>query len=189
MFPFTRRASPKFVRRLLQAEPDCSRDTDEFWQRLAETIAWCQAHVDLGAPDTSLRPASFRPRVLEPNYFSAVRSVGIWRGHEAKATSNDRTLADGRLLLYFPDAELADGAAEAESRGFFDVNNAPPHATWVGIFRDDAPRDNSCATYLVAWVPPALIELADRGITVNPEECILWLSSSDVALRALLPEL
>jgi hypothetical protein len=180
---------PQFTRRLLQGEPDCKSNLDQFWERLTQTIAWCQQHVDGAAPGVCLRPESFRPRVLVRNYFEAVRSVALSRAHQVSATPTNRSLGGGRLLLYFPDAELADGAAEAESRGFFDVNNAPPYGTWVGLFRDAASRRDSFATYLLAWVPPAFIELADRGIAVNPEECIVWFPSRDVGLRALLPEM
>jgi hypothetical protein len=35
------------------------------------------------------------------------------------------------------------------------------------------------ADFLVAWVPPAFIELANGGIEVNPEECIVWLDTLD----------
>lgn len=34
--------------------------------------------------------------------------------------------SEGRLLLYWPDQSLADGAAEYASIGFFDVDNTPP---------------------------------------------------------------
>jgi hypothetical protein len=40
-------------------------------------------------------------------------------------------LCGGRLVAYFPDDNLFDGAAEAESQGFFDVDNIPPYDTWV----------------------------------------------------------
>jgi hypothetical protein len=35
------------------------------------------------------------------------------------------------------------------------------------------------ANFLVAWVPPVFIDLADKGILVNPEECIAWLDTLD----------
>jgi hypothetical protein len=41
------------------------------------------------------------------------------------------SLLGGRLMVYFPDAALADGAAEVQSRGFFDVHNTPPWDTWI----------------------------------------------------------
>jgi hypothetical protein len=70
----------------------------------------------------------------------------------------------GRLLLYAPNENLFDGAAQYTSKGFFDVNNIPPWDTWVCFFEK----------YLVSWVPPQLVELASQGIDVNPEGCILW---------------
>ena len=40
-------------------------------------------------------------------------------------------LAGGRLLLYAPDENLCDGAAQSSSKGFFDVDNIPPWDTWI----------------------------------------------------------
>lgn len=70
----------------------------------------------------------------------------------------------GRLLLYSPSENVACGAAEASSNGFFDTNNVPPWDIWL---------DFSDGT-LVSWVPPALVDVAQMGVFVNPEECIRW---------------
>jgi len=75
---------------------------------------------------------------------------------------NRNTNVGGRLLLYTPSENLACGAAEASSNGFFDVNNIPP---W------DISLDLSEGT-LVSWVPPALLDVAQMGI--HPEACIRW---------------
>jgi len=40
--------------------------------------------------------------------------------------------------------------------------------------------------YLIAWVPPELVSLADEGIAVNPEQCIRWLSSTSIELAKAL---
>jgi hypothetical protein len=85
-------------------------------------------------------------------------------------------LAGGRLLLYSPDENLCDGAAQYTSKGFFDVDNIPPWDTWVCFFEQ----------YLVSWVPPKLVELANQGIDVNPERCILW--APDTALNYRNPD-
>ena len=85
--------------------------------------------------------------------------------------------AGGRLLAYFPDEELSDGAAEAETNGFFDINNAPPWDTWVALFREPR-RDRSTADCLVSWVPETFTQSVDRGISVNPEQCIQWLGQT-----------
>jgi len=70
----------------------------------------------------------------------------------------------GRLLLFAPEENLACGAAEYGSLGYFDVNNVPPWDTWITMLEG----------YLVSWVPPQLIPLVQEGLDVNPEQCILW---------------
>lgn len=80
----------------------------------------------------------------------------------------DIGLEGGKLLLYAPDENLFDGAAEYSSRGFFDVDNIPPWDTWICLFEE----------YVLSWVPPQLLDLANAGIEVNPEQCILWAPES-----------
>jgi len=70
----------------------------------------------------------------------------------------------GRLLLYWPEENLACGAAQASSGGFFDADNVPPWDMWVAYE----------GRVLISWVPPGLIELAQMGIDANPENCIQW---------------
>jgi hypothetical protein len=106
--------------------------------------------------------------------------------------TENASLIGGRLLVYFPDADLADGAAEVQSRGFFDVHNVPPWDTWIALADDGAAADVSYRQYVVTWVPSNLVTLAAAGIEVNPEECIAWLEDAAVhardELRHLLPE-
>lgn len=86
-------------------------------------------------------------------------------------TQIDALVDDGRLLIYFPDENLCDGAAPAASDGFFDENNIPPWDTWLMYVIEKGRWGKN---YLIAWVPPELLELATAGVDVNPEECILW---------------
>jgi hypothetical protein len=95
-------------------------------------------------------------------------------------------LQGGRLLAYFPDDTLSDGVAGEESNGFFDEANIPPYDTWVWMVQDvrtitrkNGTTEEMPANFLVAWVPPAFIELANKGILANPEECIAWLDQLD----------
>jgi hypothetical protein len=106
------------------------------------------------------------------------------RRHEVTIDGTERSIGGGRLLVYFPDDELADGAAETESEGFFDGHNAPPWDTWVAMV-EDAGRSNR-NPYLVAWVPKEFTAHAQRGIDVNPEKCICWLDDCDLAIKSLL---
>ena len=166
-------------------------DDKSYELRLAQTIAWCSARADPSQPAKSLRNDELRPWVLETDRATTVRRVLEERAatdREVRSASPVQSVEDlrsGRLLLYFPDGNLADGAAEAETGGFLDIENVPPWDTWIGLFRDDS-ADISYADYLVSWVPSVLVASVERGIYVNPEECILWLADSNVPLvRAL----
>src|SRR5215469_4272277 len=83
---------------------------------------------------------------------------------KTSAGKDDDTIVGGRLLLYKPSENLACAAAEASSNGFFHVNNVLRWEIWV----DFSERT------LVSWVAPALVDVAQMGIDVNPEECIRW---------------
>jgi hypothetical protein len=163
-------------------------DDVAFERRLAETISWCASRARGDEPRRSLRSESLSPSVLAVNRASCVRSVvasrsGLVRDVGQRLVGRP-SLLGGRLLVYFPDADLADGAAEVQSRGFFDVHNVPPWDTWIALARETGTRaDASYGEYIVAWVPPALLELAQAGISVNPEECIAWLDDADVSAR------
>jgi hypothetical protein len=159
----------------------------QFKVRLAQTIFWCASRADRANPATALRTPELRPRLLEENRSSAVNTVvcarQLFGGVDIRKATIPTALGGGRLLVYFPNDDLACGAAEHETAGFFDVNNVPPWDTWVDFLEDQQPNIDSFDTeYLVAWVPPELVSLADQGIAANPEQCILWLSDTSVEL-------
>jgi hypothetical protein len=77
----------------------------------------------------------------------------------------------GRFLLFYPEHNLEDGAAQAASRGFFEWDNVPPWDIWLASIVDGYEEFQ---IYLIAWVPPEFLELASDGIDVNPEKCIRW---------------
>jgi predicted transcriptional regulator len=166
-------------------------DDKPFELRLAEAIAWCSDRANPNEPANSLRSDQLRPWMLEIDRATTVRHVLESRAstdrlvRAASPVGGHSDLASGRLLLYFPDANLADGAAEAETGGFFDVDNVPPWDTWVGLFRDET-ADASFASHLVSWVPGTFVASVDRGIHVNPEECIAWLEEARVPLAKTL---
>lgn len=78
--------------------------------------------------------------------------------------AKDAPAAAGRLLVYWPNENLADGAAEYASFGFFDADNTPPWDTWVAF----------SGKALLSWVPGELVDLVSKGIEANPEACIGW---------------
>lgn len=164
---------------------------ERFKVRLAQTIFWCAPRIDIRNPATSLRTPELRPRLLEESRASAVDAVCYAResygGIEIRKATIPGDLGGGRLLVYFPNNDLACGAAEQETAGFFDINNVPPWDTWVAYVQDEQPNIDSFDTeYLIAWVPPEFVGLASEGISVNPEQCILWLSDTSVELASTL---
>ena len=166
------------------------KDSTSFDQRLAEAIAWCCDRVMPSDPKHSLRYDSLYPSILSETRADVVLSVLMYRAawlqqRDIKPITKDGQLRQGRLLCYFPDADLADGAAQVASEGFFDVNNIPPWDTWVGLYGSDL-EDVSRKVYLISYVPEAHTSHARRGIEVNPEECIMWLYDTDTPISNVL---
>ncbi|MGE0551120.1 MAG: hypothetical protein AB7R00_28930 [Kofleriaceae bacterium] len=166
-------------------------DDAPFAQRLSETIAWCRPRARRDNPQRSLRSDALRPWLLASDrgwtVFSVIRNRALYlfRNPPERALPADLAqLEVGRLLVYFPDVNLCCGAAEQESDGFFDVENTPPWDTWVALGVDhNVTKSSPYRVYLVSWVPPELIELADAGIRANPEGCLRWLEDVDVGAR------
>jgi len=159
------------------------KSAELFNERLAQAIFWCSSRADISNPKDCLRMPELRPRIFEESRFSAVETVAIERerygGIEIRKARVPKDLSGGRLLVYFPDVNLFCGASEDETNGFFDVDNVPAWDTWIAYFEDG--RSNDCyANYLISWIPPQFVELVSKGIYVNPEECIVWLSDSTV---------
>ena len=153
-------------------------------QALSETVAWC-----LRRP---LQQDQFRSRELDPSALLRVppfgeSNIGVWlekkpESHQSainainanrSALVRDRNIkvadsavakSKGRLLLYEPLETVTDGASDASSRGFFDIEDAPPWDTWF-LYSEGS---------IFSWVPEALVQDAQAGIDANPVDCIHW---------------
>ncbi len=85
----------------------------------------------------------------------------------------------GRFLAYDPDDSLSDGAAMAATVGFYSFDNMPPGVLWLDYIVEPTSRVRAWApftAYLLCWVPDDLIVLANKGIEINVEGCLRWLS-------------
>ena len=156
-------------------------------RKITDTKQWQNAMAlskqirdSLGPMNRKLRSPELKPSFGldalgdDELWAKAVMELVARRSRLTAGTSaeNRDTNVGGRLLLHTPSENLACGAAEASSNGFFDVNNAPPWDIWV---------DFSEGT-LVSWVPPGLLDVAQMGIYVNPEACIRWATWTTVAI-------
>jgi hypothetical protein len=167
--------------------------------RLAEAVSHCTAVSAASDPASSLRSPGLRPDGL-PWVTAWSKQLPAahwddWMDRIASARSRNLSvrgaypsavtgrLNGGRVLLYFPDEQLADGAAAEASGGYFDLDNAPPWDTWMWI-EDAPPHPGAGFTWWIAtFVPPALIGCAERGRRVNPEQCLQWADlGEDLAL-------
>ena len=166
----------------------------EVLRALGETAAWFSRD--------QLRAEDLRSSVLDPSSILTVPSLnelGIDNFVRVKRDSyrhasesikqkrseilRDATIepigpaeaqALGRLLLYEAMETVSDGAAEASSHGFFDMEDAPPWDTWFWY------KDGT----IFCWIPDSLISDAQAGIDANPVDCIHWAKWS--ALSALI---
>ena len=127
----------------------------------------------LGPLDHAFRSAELKPQFCPDSNSGRCWADGVTEVVETRARLlNQRSAArhqaegrSGRLLLYWPGENLACGAAHVSSGGFYDFGNVPPWDLWVAFIEET----------LVSWVPPRLIEAAQMGIDVNPENCIQWI--------------
>lgn len=78
----------------------------------------------------------------------------------------DSVLGHGRLIAFYPQQTLFDGAAALETDGLIDANNVPPWDLWA-CFVDD---------FLVSFIPDALVASFNCAVIVNPEQSLLWLT-------------
>jgi len=80
------------------------------------------------------------------------------------------------LLVCEVNESISSGESEAETNGFFDLDDRPPWDTWVV----SAPRPAEYESpTLISWIPSNLAAVVDRGIHVNPYGCIFWLADAD----------
>ena len=150
----------------------------EYWQ--SEECRQSRALLDEADPlSLSTLDAQLRSAPLKPTFaMDEFDNDGRWADAVAEVVAKRSQLlgkvspvdeaspqTQGRLLLFVPSETLMDGSAKYSSNGFFDVNNVPPWDTWVS-FSDRT---------LVSWIPPRLLETAQRGIDANPEACINWI--------------
>lgn len=184
--------------------------------RITETIGYCLAHATPADPARSIRTPSFGgvslylpseshtsgglnlddPQVLQHRRVEVVARIAERR---KRASSGGRGvvhafdgLHGGRLLAYLPDLMMRDGLAQAHSEGLFDIENCPGWDTWVYYFVDPTAVENQGAAgawrseFLIAWIPPVLLSLAERGVDSNPERSIMWLDAIAVESPAVM---
>jgi hypothetical protein len=137
--------------------------TEAFTRALLDAVDWCNR------PRNAL-PVPLRSELLRPGSNDLAEAVVELTSLRCELLETHHPVVDamsGRLLAYFPDAELRDPAAATRSNGFFDERQIPPWETWVAMVSipDAQPSRRRC---LLSWVPRALVGQAAEASVVHP---------------------
>jgi hypothetical protein len=120
-------------------------------------------------PEVSVGESYSRQEECEASFSSVIARRSHLLATEGALDSNlVLPQRSGKLLIYHPWENVADGASQVSSLGFFDINDAPPWDTWIHYIDGR----------IFCWVPELLIKLAQDGIDANPVECIQWADES-----------
>jgi hypothetical protein len=150
-------------------------------QVISEASTWCSQKESLTC---NLRSAALDPSTTlavrwdenihayvqkkYESYQQAVEEISRNRSALLKtqtpALESSTINSDARLLIYQPLETVDDGAAEASSKGFFDVSDAPPWDTWLFYSKGT----------ILSLVPKSFVPMAQAGIDANPVDCIHW---------------
>ena len=166
-------------------------------QRLAETIAWCTAHADPTRAGSTTRSSALavplfhqsKQAILDSllaSPLAAREAVDLIAERRRVALARERLfpqtrpgdLAGGRVFATDFDTDICCAATEP-SNGFVDDFDIPGWDTWFA--HDDTGKHGGV---VYGWVPPALLELADRGFDAIPVNCIWWVE--DRVAKSLL---
>jgi hypothetical protein len=77
----------------------------------------------------------------------------------------------GKLLRYEPLETVTDAVSASSSRGFFDIEDAPPWDTWF-LYSGGT---------IFSWVPESSVQNAQAGIDANPVDCIHWCNWTELS--------
>jgi hypothetical protein len=160
--------------------------------RAADANAWARHHWRMDDLASSTRCPALSPLLGDGGGVTAVLvdDVACRRAAALRAAGIVSTRpCDGRILAFDPQQSLSDGAAAAESGGFFSDDNMPPWDCWL-MFVEETPRYPDRWTefdsYLLCWIPSSVVRMAARAIEVNPEQCLRWADELDTPALAQL---
>ena len=165
-----------------------SIDVITFKRLLAETVAWCGHRASITEARQSLRTLPLKTHDLSTMNQEELREVADNLFQErARLLGPNRILpntglARGRLLICYPEESVWDGAAQAASHEFFDVADIPAWDTWCYCGVEDKTETTF---FIVSWVPPDFIEVAQKGVEVNPVESFNGFHSA--TMHSLIP--
>ena len=174
-------------------------ELDRFETSLLETVTWCSPRASLDRPRESLRSSALCPPELKPQLAGTefempellrshrelsrvVRDLMERRSKMVSGLTNDLRrgdLAGGRLVIHSFLDSLADGVPPQETFDFLDYNDAPPWDTWVWYqISEMRPQEEpGRRDFLIAWIPPAFVQMVERAIDLSCSVSLEWLDA------------
>lgn len=90
----------------------------------------------------------------------------------------DSCRSKGTVLCFTTCLTTNDGAAIAESNGFFDESDVPPIDTWFYIIENVLELCGRAV--LFCWIPNNFKNLAQKGIDVEMMESYFWINVNEI---------
>jgi hypothetical protein len=143
-----------------------------------------------------LRTPELEPRGFEYPATAAMRAEVMERLAETRAAllrkagrypveiSGD--LAGGHLLVHDPDGSDSSGGSWVNSKGFFDVEDAPPWDCWITVIQQEVERPPGWESCVVSWIPPTMLAIAEDGIWAAVMDCVKWADKADLPVTRVL---
>jgi len=150
-----------------------------FRKRLAETMTWCMPRIDFEQPATCFRSKELEIDDAALDYKSIeteapkviARREALLQGQSLVPIQNN-----GRILIFFFDNCLYEGAVAAETRRYIGGNEFPPWDTWICTA---GQRNNR---FLVSWVPEAFVDEVNAGFLVMTIPWLTWVIATEPPL-------
>ena len=99
------------------------------------------------------------------------------RADAGAAVRRAALLARGDYVCHRPGRSLATGEAEIASRGYYDVDDRPPIASWIAVLAPAAgPSRDEDDIAIVAWIPPEDVARARAGCRACPTGALTLLA-------------
>jgi hypothetical protein len=162
------------------------RAENENRRRLQEAASWCLARQPIRDPRRDLRTPDLKPCIEEwPTFTELAAAVTLLASARRGALAGRMDADDrgGRVLVCEFNSSITSGESEEATNGFFDVSDRPPWDTWMFCVQRKTSgmgSSDDALTLLVSWVPGSLVASVERGMSVNPYDCIHWAAEEDL---------
>lgn len=167
-------------------------------RRLQQAYAWGNDRYDVNNLQGCLRSNELKPDIRIGKY-SKITNAERYLAVETLAQNRTQILTSngvdfisdqpvsGRLLCFYPDVSLGDGFVAIDSGQFIDDQDCPPWDTWLYFsllnFEINSSYDPIEIPCLLSWIPEAAIDLVDKAMEQDANDCLIWAINTEKLLK------